>query len=371
MPVNKENSGKSIEKLLDQLDALDSVPANTKRRQAPRCSFRREAIPVRVFHPGGSTSSRMLSSRNLSAAGIALLSPGFLHIGTKIEVTLRRRVGGEDVVAGQVVSCQHVAGIFHNIGVRFDERIFPRLYLDPGSYDETDLEPPPDVSKLRGRVVYLDDQEMDRLLMTHYVRDTQVELIAVATEREAIDALKHHPSEVFLVDLNLVQSKGEDAIRAARAAGFVGPICVVTAETTPTRLADATAAGAQSLLVKPFDRTKLLGMLGTWVNKLGSGEPIVSTLEGEPEIEAIVKTYVENLHKMAADLQRQFDDAHLEELRKVCSSIKGSAAGFGFAQVSDAARDAIKNLDATYSVAESAQQVQTLIEMCRRATIKQ
>jgi len=119
-----------LNRLMDRLDANDKGGRNRNRRSNARHPYRRLDVPARFLHPGGSAVSRVVVSRNLSAGGIALLYPGFLHKGTAVELTLRRTFGGEDVAHGSVVFCAHCVGVFHQVGVRFDAKIFPELYVD-------------------------------------------------------------------------------------------------------------------------------------------------------------------------------------------------------------------------------------------------
>jgi CheY-like chemotaxis protein len=356
-----------LNSLLDRLDAIDDS-AVRNRRSTQRIVYRKLDVPVRVFHPGGSTSIKAVPTRNLSAMGLGFLYTSFLHNGTIIEVTLRRRLGGEDVVRGKVVFCGHIAGVFHQIGVKFDQKIFPKLYLDPGTYDEIDAEGQTDTAKLEGNVLYIDDQEMDRILLKHQLKTTKVQLTAVATAAEGLAALAKTTFKLVLCDLNLEIGTGEDAIKAIRTSGYTGPICLVTAETTPSRLKQASEAGASGVLAKPYEQQRLLAILNSFLGGVNSAEAIYSTLHN-PDVKEMLLKYIDTVHAAGVELANLSSDDYLEKVRQQCMGLKGTGTGYGFGVLSEAAKEAVKSLDATMSVTESGVQLQRLIDICRRVTV--
>jgi CheY-like chemotaxis protein len=354
--------------LLDKLDAVDDSSMRN-RRNSQRIVYRKLDVPIRVFHPGGSTSSKAVPTRNLSAMGVGFLYTSFLHNGTVVEVTLKRRLGGEDTVRGKVVFCGHIAGVFHQIGVKFDTKIFPKLYLDPGTYDEIDAEGgASDATKLEGNVLYIDDQEMDRILLKHQLKTTKVLLTAVGTAKEGVAALAKSKFDLVLCDLNLEVGTGEDAIKEIRTGGYTGPICLVTAETTPTRLKAASDAGASGVLAKPYEQQRLLAILSSFLGGGSTGEAIVSTVNSA-DMSELIERYVTSVKSLGNELAQHSSDDHLDKVRQHCNALKGTGTGYGFSVLSDAAKEAVKSLDATMSVVESSVQLQRLIDICRRVTI--
>lgn len=357
--------------LLDKLDALDdSGSSHRNKRQSVRCTFRRCDVNIRIHHPGGTTTARAVATRNLSANGIGFLYPSFIHTGTSCEVTLTRRLGGADLIKGKVVFCAHVGGVFHQVGMKFDEKIFPRLYLDPGSYAEVEADVPSDVTSLKGNVLYIDDQEMDRLLMTHHLKATSIRLTSVATQKDALAELQRTNFDVVLIDLNLETATGEEVVKLIRTGGYTGPVAAVTGETSPMRLQAAQSAGASAILAKPYEQPKLLALLGTWLNGATPSDPIYSTVEAGSDLAPMLAKYVENVRTLAQQLQVCADKDNFDKLRNICVALKGSGSGYGFGTVSDAAKEAVKNLDATMSAAESAVQVQRLIDICKRVSVR-
>ncbi len=354
--------------MLDNLDALEEKNPAKNKRGMPRVAFRKNEIAVRIHHPGGSASASYVTTRNLSAGGMSFLYHGFLHKNTKVEIVLRRRLGGDDVIRGIVQHCALVNRTYHLIGTKFDQKIFPKLYLDPSEWGELDDATTVDRATLQGNVLHLDDQEMDRLLMQHFLKGTKINLISVGTTDEAMARIKEGGIDCVLCDLILMDGADELAVSRLRKGGYTGPIALVTAETSAPRIKQATDAGASAVLSKPFDASKLTSLLATWLSAGTSGEePIVSAIGNNPETAGLVEQYVTRLRTLAREMRKHIENNNLEGVRQACQMVRGSAAGFGFQILSDLARDAVHCLDSSQSVKDSAMQVQQLEAACFRA----
>ena len=354
--------------MLDRLDALEEKNPAKNKRAGARVSFRKNDVSVRIFHPGGSMSSSVVATRNLSAGGLSFLYPGFLHAGTKVEIILKRRFASDDVIRGSVQHCALVDRRFHQIGVRFEQKIHPKVYLDPTEWGELDEGSTVDRDLLEGTILHLDDQEIERMLVQHFLKGTKIKVVSCATLSEAVEAMKKTNIDCFLCDLLMDNGGGEKAIATFREAGYAGPIALVTAETSSARIKKANDAGASALLTKPFDSGKLIALLAAWLNAGAAGEePIHTTLATDGELAPLVEQYVARLRTMGRELRRSLDSKDLEGLRRVCQAVKGTAGGFGFGRVAELAREAVHCLDSSTSISDSALQIQQLESACFRA----
>ncbi len=102
------------------------------------------------------------------------------------------------------------------------------------------------------RILYIEDNADDALLVNRYVRTTPHELIIVET-MDAARSMLETKVDLFLVDLMLNQQRtGLEIARALRQSHPNIPVVAVTALTTANDLAQARAAGFHEILVKPF-----------------------------------------------------------------------------------------------------------------------
>jgi CheY-like chemotaxis protein len=360
--------------VLDRLDQRQGANPRRNRRRQPRVPFRRADVTVEIMHPGGSSATRPVFTRDLSAGGIACLHNGFVHTGTKVQVRLPRRLGGIDHVGGVVVHCWHVQGTWHQVDVRFNNRIFPKLYVDPEHWAALDSRSGVDPASLKGNILIVDDQSLDRRLLEHHLHATGMKADAVGGVAETLTYLSAgNRPDVVLCDLVLAGGQTAlDAIKAMRQHGYKGPIALVTAETTPARLKPSLDAGAATVLHKPFEPAALFATLHlclTGCTEGGGGEePLYSDLASRTETAVLLQAFVDEARHLADQLREAAKAGNHEHAREICVTLKGNGAGYGYTPVSEAAGEAVKSLDATMSTAESAVQIERLIGVCRRLT---
>ena len=381
---DREGSGerqRQLALLLDQLDAREAAEDARVGRRNTRASYRRSDVHIVVHHPGGSDTERRVFTRDLSAGGMSFIHGGYLHVGTRVDVGLHRYVGGDDEVSGVVRHCDHIAGSWHAVGVKFEQRVFPKLYLDP-EHAATMIGDVRDPSSIVGRVLLLDDSDLDRRLIAHHLRHTRIELVGVGRLDQACEALANQtadrPFGLVIVDLHLADDEAtiapEEVVRRSASMG-VARVAVCTAETDPRRLRSVREAGAVGVLTKPLDGAQVVGQIAAWLGEGESGngklscdgeDRIYSELTGQPGMESLVVDFVTSAHRSVNALGRSIEEGSLERCRALCVRLRGTGTSFGFACVTEAASEAVKSLDATMSVDESLVQIQRLQDTCSR-----
>jgi CheY-like chemotaxis protein len=416
---SKTLSPDELQALLDKLDATEANPARrggrngrnavasapggaaggvagANRRAAERASFRRTDIRLQITHPGGGTIDCTVPARDLSASGISLLYWGFLHAGTEVRVTLPVDAGGEELVDGYVAWCRHVVGPHHLIGLRFARKISPRQFGcraaprdegEPGGLTMSGVSISTehvDAATLRGTVLLIDADDLHRDLFKHHLRGTAVTPILAANAAAAFAAIDGGQKiDLLIADLG---ADGEashtaalDAIRTCRAAGYVGPLAVLTADSSPARMRDVEGR-VSAILHKPYDRARLLHLLSLWLRDSTAAQgarpsrwapglvepPVRSDLAGDPLMHELIGKFVAKARDLADRVGHAVDKGDLPEARRCCATLKGAGGSFGFAVVSRAAAEALLALDASQSVAESTPALRKLTSLCRR-----
>lgn len=355
--------------ILDRLDTLEQQSTEQNRRQSPRFVFRPSNLAIRVTQPGGGIKECRVESRNLSASGMSFLHTSFLHTGTEVTAHLPRYRGGEELVKGKVAWCRHLAGVVHNVGIKFQARIFPKLYVNPMSLDTHEQNEAVDHTKLEGSILLIDDQVMDRLLFEHQMKFTKIQAVTCPTSQDAIKLMSQRKFDMVLSDLNLADETGEEAFQALRETGYKGVLIALTAESSPQRIHAAQTAGASAIISKPYKLDHLTATLAAFLEGgLSEDQLIYSTLARQEGFAPVLQQYVDSVKALSVTVKHAVNEGFFEIVRARTQTLKGSGAGFGFPQLSSAAHEALKVLDKTLSVAESVPQVEALLQICRRIT---
>lgn len=336
-----------------------------------RFEFRKPDVKVCIEHPSGGFGRYLAYGTFLSARQIALVHGGYLHVDSRCTVRLPVVGGGEDAVEGEVKVCRHVQGSLHEVLVRFDTGIDPRRHIrfnDGSDGDDGDEINPLD---LTGRVLLLDDQEAECRLMAHYLSSTRLDLRMFIQAAAALDELKNQPFDIVICDLNLGENvKGESVISTmVNDAGYQGLIVALSGDMSPARVAEAKAAGACSVLKKPYTQRALMSTLADCLNEAGLGpneDPILSDRRKQPGMDELVDWYVGQAKTMLHAIKKGIEVNALAEVRSQCEVLRETGAGYGYELLSESASDAITALDASCSVEESLSQLKKLELIIRR-----
>ncbi len=104
---------------------------------------------------------------------------------------------------------------------------------------------------MKGLVVD-DSAVMRKVLIGALSRANITDVDQAADGAEAVEAVERESYDLILMDWNMPNLLGIDAVRAIRANGKTMPIIMVTTEAEKSRVIEALKAGAQNYIIKPF-----------------------------------------------------------------------------------------------------------------------
>ena len=100
-----------------------------------------------------------------------------------------------------------------------------------------------------------DSAVMRKIVIGVLARIDITEIDEAADGAEAVAATEKQAYDLIMIDWNMPNMLGIDAIRAIRAVGKTMPIIMITTEAEKSRVVDALKAGAQNYIIKPFEPT--------------------------------------------------------------------------------------------------------------------
>jgi PAS domain S-box-containing protein len=181
--------------------------------------------------------------------------------------------------------CKKLAELMQgDVGVRSQPGAGSSFWADlelavVGSSAPADAEsetPLPDISGLR--VLVVDDNVINREVVSTMLERAQVVVVQAQNGQEAIDAVvasaKHQAFDAVLMDMRMPVMGGLEATRAIRALQKGGdvPIIAFTADTMSEDRERVFEAGADDLLAKPIDKRKLFERLDAMVRGRLAGD---------------------------------------------------------------------------------------------------
>ncbi len=114
---------------------------------------------------------------------------------------------------------------------------------------------------MRGLVV--DDSSVMRKVLTGALSRVSIDEVDEATDgQEAVNLVSEgNEYVVILMDWNMPNMTGIEAVRAIRDSGNSTPIIMVTTEAEKERVIDAVKSGANSYIIKPFSPQGIVSKL--------------------------------------------------------------------------------------------------------------
>lgn len=349
--------------LLDMIDALDGG-RKPVRREFARWPFRQTGVMFSIEHPGGSSTSLKLACRNLSRGGISLLHSGFIHPGSRCRVVLPRQTGGTVEVTGEIKRCQHRQGTLHEFGIRFDKPINLGDFVGGNNREDffsMELVKP---ETLKGRLLHVEDCELDATIVRHYLRETSIQTELVTNGTDAVNKSTEN-YDIILCDWRLPDILGTEVVSRLRALDVSAPVIVVTSDAIGLMKVGLWDLTNVSMLTKPFTQEQLLRSLAekllvtqnTPVGDSGPESP-VAALAGVPT--ELVRPMIERL-----ELAITSGDAKIAG--DMCLQLKGVAPSLGMPQVGRACENALSSISALKPGMEPPKPVKDLIMACKRA----
>jgi two-component system, OmpR family, response regulator len=165
----------------------------------------------------------------------------------------------------------------------------------------------------------------------------------------AIDLAYELRPDLVLMDVMMPGLDGPSTFRRLRESALLAeiPVIFMTAKVLPTEIAQLLQLGAIGVIVKPFDPLKLYGELYSLWNRGGPARR--GSIEGggpaevQAQVDSLTGSFLQrawadviNVAKMIERAQAG-DRSALPEIERVCHSIHGAGAMFGFPMVSEVA----------------------------------
>ncbi|MCP4644243.1 MAG: response regulator [bacterium] len=98
-----------------------------------------------------------------------------------------------------------------------------------------------------------DSTVMRKVLVGALARAGITDVGQAADGKEAVDACESDAYDLVLMDWNMPNMLGIDAVKAIRANGKTMPIIMVTTEAEKSRVVEALKSGANNYIIKPFE----------------------------------------------------------------------------------------------------------------------
>lgn len=138
------------------------------------------------------------------------------------------------------------------------------------------------------RVLIIDDSRANRMVLQKFLKEFGFETAEAENGLDAIWMLKQRSDiDLITVDYHMPKMTGVQFVRLVREKPELDrvQIVMITSETSADRIADASEAGVNEFLFKPFDKKKLIEVLESLGIKPGSENAASGNATGKSPVE--------------------------------------------------------------------------------------
>jgi two-component system, sensor histidine kinase len=208
------------------------------------------------------------------------------------------------------------------------------------------------------RLLIVDDEETNRVVMGETFRHTGVDIVFASNGQEAINACRHNRFNLVFMDCQMPEVDGFNATRAILAEAAqrqhqAPAIIALTADVTSAAQQKCREVGMVDYLAKPIDFSRLQAVLTHWLPELqlsiipvadatgkGSREESSAQVVVNPSvlqrlrehvgnIAPAVQVFLRSLDRRLAELEKAVQNRDALEINKVAHTMKGSSSQFG------------------------------------------
>ncbi|MCD6118441.1 response regulator [bacterium] len=122
------------------------------------------------------------------------------------------------------------------------------------------------------KALIVDDSAVMRKIVINAIAQMGITDVGHAADgQEAVKEALSGNYDLVLLDWNMPNMLGIDALKVIRAKGITTPVIMVTTEAEKSRILEAIKSGANNYVVKPFQPEHLIGKIKDTLAKAGTG----------------------------------------------------------------------------------------------------
>ncbi|MFP4458838.1 MAG: response regulator [Candidatus Zixiibacteriota bacterium] len=120
------------------------------------------------------------------------------------------------------------------------------------------------------KVLVVDDSVVMRRIMINALSQASIDDVEQAADgAEGVNKVGDGAYDLVLMDWNMPNLLGIDAVKKIRENGHTVPIIMVTTEAEKSRVVEALKAGANNYIIKPFQPKVLISKIQDVMKKVG------------------------------------------------------------------------------------------------------
>ncbi|MBT4082003.1 MAG: response regulator [Gammaproteobacteria bacterium] len=245
------------------------------------------------------------------------------------------------------------------IGSRFEVDL-PLQQGEPLGEEEASGED--EVHYFRGHVLVAEDTREVQLLVRQILEGYGIEVEIAENGQEALEKGLSKSYDLILMDMQMPVMDGIEATTLLRQSFCQVPIVALTANVMQVHRNKFSQAGCNDFLSKPIEQEALQRVLGEYLERVSAEEAAELTDYSQEMVvsDELKQVFLESTSQRQLEIQEALKSSSWDKVRAAAHNIKGSAANFGYPELTDLARVVCDSVDQLRDDAEIAEETEAL-----------
>ena len=194
-----------------------------------------------------------------------------------------------------------------------------------------------DKKRYSGKILLADDHYDNRRLIARLLTSLGLEVLSASNGKEAIELCIKHKPALTLLDIQMPEMDGTQALKKLRDLGCNNPIYALTANAMSHEIIEYLAMGFDGHLKKPIERDTFLSTIDRYYSEQIITEEEKGDSLDDFDMADLRQSFIDNLSKDKLDILKYGDVKDKHHLARAAHKIAGAAKMFGFAELSQSA----------------------------------
>jgi signal transduction histidine kinase/CheY-like chemotaxis protein len=242
----------------------------------------------------------------------------------------------------------------------------PLCLSEKRSLERVDKNRPAQQSKFYGNVLLVEDSIELQKLEQYILESLGVSVSLASHGQEAVTLASVMTYDLILMDMQMPVMGGVEATQILRKQGYGGAIVALTANVMHQHQQEFKDAGCDSFLSKPIDQLELKKLLQCYLVEIPTeDQSSVDRVSSDIDpviLEKLHPVFQQRMSELQGELKQVLADQDWDGIYAIAHNIKGSAAPYGYPDLSDIAGQICDDINAHHTGRETHDLTETLIE---------